>query len=146
YVQTDPQTPLMSLILVTMRPSFLPAIRAMLDRQTYVHTELVVALHGHKAMSLLPEQRRALEGGRAVLELAADWSLGRCLNAAIAEAGGTFVTKIDDDDLYGRGYLEETVAHLLAGDGDVVGKSEAFFYLEDSGAILLRRPGLSRKR
>lgn len=139
------QTPLLSLIVVTMRPAFLPAVRAMLDRQTYKRTEIVVALHGHKVIGLLPEQRLALEGARAVLELPEAWSLGRCLNAAIAEAGGIFVAKIDDDDLYGREYLTEAVGHLIAEKGDVVGKAETFFYLEESGTILLRRPGLSHK-
>ena len=142
----EPRAPLLSLVVVTMRPSFLPAIRVMLDRQTYRQVEIVIALHGYKVGDLPQEQRRALEGVRSVLELPADWSLGHCLNAAIAEANGEFVAKIDDDDLYGREYVAEMIRHLVAGDGDVVGKAEAFFYLEGSGAILLRKPGLSRKR
>ena len=129
-----------------MRPEFLPATRAMIDRQTYRQFEIVIALHGHKVVGLSEEQRRALEGARAVLELPSEWSLGRCLNAAMAEANGEFVAKIDDDDLYGREYVAEMMQHLLAGDGDVVGKAEAFFYFGASGAILLRKPGLSRKR
>lgn len=140
------QAPLVSLVLVTMRPTFLPGIRAILDRQTYRNTELVVALHGHRAADLEPTQRQALTGARAILELPGDWSLGRCLNAGVAEARGTFVAKIDDDDLYGRHYLQEAIAHLLAGHGDIVGKAESYAYLEESGVIVLRKPGLSLKR
>lgn len=140
------RTPLVSLVLVTMRPLLLPVIRSMLDRQTYRRFEVVVALHGHKVGDLPPEQRQALEGARAVLDLPPERSLGHCLNAAIAEASGEFVAKIDDDDLYGQDYVAEMMQHLVAGDGDVVGKAEAFFYFEATGAILLRKPGLSRKR
>ncbi len=142
----EASAPLLSLVVVTMRPWFLPATRAMLDRQSYRQVEIVIALHGHKVSDLPQEQRQALEGVRAVLELPADWSLGHCLNATIAEANGEFVAKIDDDDLYGRDYVAEMIRHLVAGDGDVVGKAEAFFYLEATGAILLRKPGLSRSR
>jgi len=140
-----PQTPLVSLVLVTMRPSFLPAICAMLDRQTYAHTELVVVLHGHEVIGLLPDERLALESARAVLEMPSSRSLGHCLNAAIAESRGIFVAKIDDDDLYGREYLAEMVGHLLAEDGDVVGKAEIYVYLEESGTVVLRKPGASLK-
>jgi hypothetical protein len=140
------QAPLVSLILVTMRPVFLPAMRVMLDGQIYRNTERVIVLHGYRAADLDRTQRQALASARAVLELPRDWSLGRCLNAAIAEARGQFIAKIDDDDLYGRAYLQEAVAHLSAGDGDIVGKAESYAYLEGSGVILLRRPGSSFAR
>ena len=117
----------------------------MLNRQTYAHTELVVALHGHKLVNLLPDERLALEGASAVLEIPADRSLGNCLNSAIEEANGQFVAKVDDDDLYGRNYLAEMVEHLVAGNGDIVGKAEFYVYLQDSGSIVLSSPGLGLK-
>lgn len=142
----SPGSPLVSLILVTMRPHLLVDIRAMLDQQTCTNTEIIIALHGHAIRSLTAAQQAALAGARVVMELPGDWSLGRCLNAAVSEARGDFIAKIDDDDLYGPHYLEETVAHLLRGDGAVVGKAEIYVYLEGSGVVLLWRPGLSHKR
>ena len=139
------QAPLLSTVLVTMRPAFLPAICAMLEHQTYSHRELIVGLHGQRISDLGDAQRQALAGARTVLEFPRDWSLGRCLNAGIAESHGIFVAKIDDDDLYGRNYLEEAVEHLSAGRGDIVGKAETYIYLEGSGIIVLRRPGASLK-
>ena len=56
----EAQAPLVSLVLVTMRPPFLPATRAMIDRQTYRQVEVVIGLHGHKVGDLSKEQRRAL--------------------------------------------------------------------------------------
>jgi hypothetical protein len=140
-----PRTPLVSLVLVTRRPSFLPEICGMLQCQTYAHTELVVALHGHKVMNLLPDERLALESASLVLELPGDCSLGSCLNSAVEKSSGQFVTKVDDDDLYGRNYLAELIEHLLAGDGDVIGKAEYYVYLQDSGSIVLISPGLGLK-
>lgn len=117
----------------------------MLDRQTYLQRELVVALHGYKTIDLLPKERSALQGARAVLELPGNFSLGRCINLAIAESRGIFIAKVDDDDLYAREYLAEAIKHLLAGDGDIVGKAETFVYLEKSGIILLKKPGAGLK-
>ncbi len=136
------QTPLISLILVTMRPALLPEICRMLRRQTYVHSELVIALHGHKAVNLLPAERLALGNASVVLELTGDRSLGDCLNSAIEQSSGLFVTKIDDDDVYGRNYLLEVVDHLVAKDGDIIGKAEFYVYLQDTGTIVLSSPGL----
>jgi len=126
-----------------MRPSYLPKICKILSYQTYAQTELVVVLHGHKATNLSPDERLALENARVVLEISSDRSYSYCFNAAIAAARGTFVAKIDDDDLYGREYLAEAVRHLLVGDGDVVGKAEFYIYLGGSGTVVLRTPGLS---
>ena len=72
-------------------------------------------------------------------------SLGFCLNAAISEARGDFVAKLDDDDIYGRGYLSEAVRVLREGRGDVAGKSEHFVYLHQTGQFVLRRAGESHQ-
>ncbi|WP_298126287.1 glycosyltransferase family A protein [Brevundimonas sp.] len=135
--------PMVSLLLVTRRPWLLPAVWTQLERQTYANTELVVVLHGHRMADLGAPEARVLEQASSVLELRPDVSLGHCLNAAIAEARGTFVAKIDDDDLYGSNYLAEAVHHLVAGHGDIVGKAEFYVYLAASGTTLLRHPGAS---
>lgn len=137
--------PLVSPVLVTMRPDRLHAILAMLARQRFDDAEWIVGLHGFGVPDLAGADRHAL-GKAAVLEMPAAWPLGRCLNAAVAEARGRFVAKIDDDDIYGRDYLSEAVAHLRSGKGDIVGKAETFVYLEGSGCVMLRLPGSSHAR
>jgi glycosyltransferase involved in cell wall biosynthesis len=137
--------PLVSLIVVTKRPTFLPAIMAMMARQDHQTIEVIVCLHGHEAVSLDAATRAALAGARHVLQRPEATSLGACLNAAIAEARGDFVAKVDDDDIYGRGYLSEAVRLLREGRGEVVGKAEHFVYLRQTGQFVLRRAGESHQ-
>jgi glycosyltransferase involved in cell wall biosynthesis len=141
--QPPPDTPMVSLLLVTRRPWLLPVIWTQLQRQTYAHTELIIALHGHRVADLAAPEARIVGNASSVLELRPDTSLGYCLNAAIAEARGEFVAKIDDDDLYGSNYLAESVHHLIEGHGDIVGKTEFYVYLAASGTTILRHPGAS---
>lgn len=137
--------PLVSLLLVSKRPRFLPVVLGMVARQTYQRYEIVAMLHGYSVDQLDPPTQRALVAAAVVEEAPPDWSLGRCLNAAVSRARGELVAKIDDDDLYGRGYLEESVAAFEQGAGDIVGKCEVYIYLAGSRRIMLRNPGNSRR-
>lgn len=114
----------------------------MVKRQAYGHIEFVIVLHGHKIVDLLSNERLALDSANVILEIPNDRSLGYCLNSAIGQSTGIFVTKIDDDDVYGQHYLEEVAEHLLAKNGDIIGKAEFYVYLEDTGSIVLSSPGL----
>ena len=134
---------MVSAILATRRPDFLPGAVRMVRAQAYAPVELVVALHGHPAVTLPEAARAALSAADRVIEAPADATLDECLDEAVAAARGEILAKIDDDDLYGPAYLEEAVAALAAGLGGVVGKTELYVHLLAERELLLWRPGAS---
>jgi glycosyltransferase involved in cell wall biosynthesis len=136
--------PLVSVVLPTRRPGLLAAAVGMVRAQAHPRVELVVALHGVARAALPAGAARALAAADVVVDAPAAWSLGRCLNEAARAARGDVLAKVDDDDLYGPSYLDEAVAALEAGRGDVVGKTEMYVYLARSRELLLWHPGASR--
>ncbi|WP_371858923.1 glycosyltransferase [Glutamicibacter nicotianae] len=73
-----------------------------------------------------------------LIEMGEESTLGDCLNAAVAVATGDFITKMDDDDLYGDYYLFDQVSALRYSGASIVGKQAHYMYLADSDATLLR--------
>lgn len=121
------QPPSVSAVLVTRRPQYAQrAIRA-LKAQTYLDLEIVVALHGCE-----PESLGALDsGGREMTLLAYPGSMpfGAVLAAACERAGGTLLTKVDDDDIYGPEHVWDLVLARSYKGATVVGKSAEFVHL-----------------
>lgn len=129
-----------SCMVSTNRPRQLRHIFKQFSQQVYAHKQLVLLTHGFEpdAESL---KMIALEHGiENFVHLSRDISesLGACLNAIVASADGTVLTKMDDDDLYGQHYLGDLVHARSFSGADVVGKSAHYMHLQDSG-ILIRR-------
>ncbi|MGP9817199.1 glycosyltransferase family protein [Glutamicibacter sp. 363] len=132
--------PKVSAVVSTIRPHQIDHIISSVGSQLNVDTELVLVTHGF-AVDRKAFEAKAVEANLAdykILELSAELSLGDCLNAAVAEATGDFITKMDDDDLYGANYLFDQVAALRYSGASIVGKQAHFMYLADSDATLLR--------
>ena len=134
---------LVTVILATRRPAFLPAAVRMIRAQGCAPVELIVVLHGHPAGGLPDPQRAAVADADRAIEAPASWSIDECLDAGIDAARGEILAKVDDDDLYGPGSLGEAVAALAAGKGDVIGKTEIYVHLVAERQLVLWRPGAS---
>ena len=126
-----PRLPLVSVLLVTRRPAWLPAALAAVARQTYPRLELVLGLHG--------EGFTGVESGVAglgrlskhvkVVRVDRRLSLGSALNAATAAASGTLLAKMDDDEVYGAEHLWDLVLAHEYSQAQLVGKGAEFVYL-----------------
>ena len=160
-----PKLPLVSILLATRRPGFLPWALASAARQTYPRLELVLALHGGGFADVVERQIAALPFTAKVLRTAAGEPLGAVLNAAAEVAGGTLLTKMDDDDAYGAEHIWDLAAAQEYSGAELVGKWMEFTYLAASnrtvyapggggerywtqapagGAMLISRRGLDR--
>ncbi|MFR0636660.1 glycosyltransferase [Arthrobacter sp. LS16] len=133
-------TPKVSAVVSTIRPHQLNHIFETVGRQKDVDVELILVTHKFIAD---PNEVADLANASGVsnyriLELGDESTLGDCLNAAVNEASGDFVTKMDDDDLYGEYYLFDQVAALRYSGASIVGKQAHYMYLMDSDATLLR--------
>ena len=136
-----PEVPRVSVLLATRRPGLLPAAMANVARQRYPRLELVLALHGPGFEPAAVE--RAVTGLAhpvKVVRLDERHVLGSVLNAATAEASGTLLAKMDDDDVYGPEHLWDLVlAHEYSGAA-LVGKFPATVYLPSSDRTVRQRP------
>jgi hypothetical protein len=68
------------------------------------------------------------------------------LNVMAERASGAFVTKWDDDDLYGPHHLEDLVVALRHSGSDLIGKRAEFVYFADVNETIVRETrGAERK-
>jgi spore maturation protein CgeB len=132
--------PTVSVIVPTIRPHQIEHILSTVGSQRAVDVELILATHGFE---IDPEEFATLATQHGVndfkvLALGKELTLGDCLNKAVAAATRDFITKMDDDDLYGENYLADQVAALRFSGATIVGKQAHYMYLADSNATLLR--------
>ena len=134
------EPPAVSAILATRRPELLGPALAMLAGQTYPNLEIVLCLHGVAA----PPGLAAALGGRPhqIVEVPAEASFGAALGLATARAGGTLVTKVDDDDTYGPEHLWDLVLSRHYSGATLVGKGSELVFLERRGTVVRRRSGV----
>lgn len=134
----DP-TPVVSALLVSRRRDAVPEAIARIAAQTHRPLELVVALHGATASREITAAMDDAGVPTILLELDSGLSLGACLNRAADAATGSVVAKIDDDDHYGPGYLEDAVHALRYTGAGVVVKAAQYTYLAARNETVLRR-------
>ncbi len=132
--------PTVSVIVPTIRPQQIEHILSTVGSQRAVDVELILATHGFE---IDPEDLATLAtrygvNDFKVLALGKELTLGDCLNKAVEAATRDFITKMDDDDLYGENYLADQVAALRYSGATIVGKQAHYMYLADSNATLLR--------
>lgn len=133
-------TPKVSAIVSTIRPHQLQHIFTTVGKQQDVEVELVLVTHKFSAAVEQLNYMAAVAGvtNYRLLEMGEESTLGDCLNAAVEIAAGDFITKMDDDDLYGEHYLFDQVSALRYSGASIVGKQAHYMYLADSDATLLR--------
>ena len=139
-VESMATRPKVSAVVSTIRPHQLGHILRTLGAQKDVDVELILVAHGFNIDRKEFEILAADVGVTSfkILELSRELTLGDCLNWAVVEAAGDFITKMDDDDLYGEYYLFDQVSALRYSGASLVGKQAHFMYLADSDATLLR--------
>lgn len=132
--------PMVSAVVSTIRPNQIEHVFTTLAAQRGVDVELILVTHGFTVDKKILDDLAVAYKVRdfQVFSMDAGESLGDCLNAAVAKANGDFITKMDDDDLYGANYLFDQVSALRFSGASIVGKQAHYMYLADSDATLLR--------
>jgi len=129
-----------AVVCVSMRPHLLEAVVANISRQVDVDLEVVyVANAGTFDMHVVEESFAPIER-TTILHPPARASLGAALNQAMEHTDARFVAKFDDDDVYGPGFVADSLrAHGYAGAG-VVGKHSYYARIARTGSTYLRFP------
>ncbi len=129
------ELPPVSILLATRRPGFLLYALDSVARQTYPNLELVLALHG-EGFGNIARQLSELRYPVTVLRTPASEPLGAVLNAATEASGGTLLTKMDDDDVYGADHVWDLVLAREYSGAQLVGKFREFVYLACSDCTI----------
>ncbi|WP_419922417.1 glycosyltransferase [Candidatus Poriferisodalis sp.] len=126
------QPPEVSILAPTRRPDRLADVVKTVSSQTYPRLELVLALHGDGFDSDTEIEAVASDGGHSLRIVRVDGAepLGAVLRAAAEAAGGSLLTKMDDDDYYGAEHVQDLVLAHEYSAAELIGKSAEYVYLE----------------
>lgn len=132
--------PTVTAMVSTNRPHQLRHVIDTLAAQVDVEAQILVGTHGFSARDDV--RAYAQDNGMNVMwqELDNTLTLGGCYNMLIERADGDYIAKIDDDDLYGPGYLFDSLIATRYSRADVVGKHAHYMYLTDKNVTVLRFP------
>ncbi|WP_405216956.1 glycosyltransferase [Agrococcus sp. Ld7] len=131
--------PGISVLCSTIRPHLIEGVFATIGRQTETNIQLVLNLHGAE-VSDAQIDRLAQEHGVAdytVLRMPRSDTLGACLNAMVDIAAHSVVAKMDDDDFYGRHYLQDLLDSYLVSGAEIVGKAASYVHFEGREQTIL---------
>jgi hypothetical protein len=134
----EPTPPTVTAVLVTRRPRLAASALRMVRDQTYPRLDVILAVHG---VPVAPElEAEVAEPGVPVelMRIPADANLGEAIELATARARGAFVTKVDDDDVYGPEHVWDLVIARAISGAMVVGKTARFVMLDRMGITVSR--------
>jgi hypothetical protein len=143
-----PPAPPVSVVLSTRRTSRLSGVLRDVAAFDYPRLQLVVGLHLDDAdedgvRRLLAEIAPHVDP--VVVSRSASTSFGAVLGDLTARADGALVTKVDDDDRYGRQHVWDLVLARGYSGAVVVGKPAEFVYLEDLDTTVRRASARSEE-
>lgn len=128
--------PVVSGITASNRPYLLDQLLSVGVKQTYPRFEHVIVLNSDN-VDINKLQKK--EGIHKFYYMPEDQNIGSCLNVAKANASGEYITKIDDDDLYGSNYIYDMILNLRSADLDFFGKKpNGAIYIESEDVSGLR--------
>ena len=118
-----------------MRPWLLDACIERFQQDAYPEKELIIVVHGAPATAREMAIRSGGDNRIQVHQLGKPRSLGACLNFAAMQTDAPFWAKVDDDDLYGPGYLSDMMLYQQIGDSSLLAKPPAFLYFEEQDEL-----------
>lgn len=126
-----------SILLCTSRPHNIIAALKQVAAQSHPHKELVLILHGDNfPLASIKTELKKLDFPTRLLQKPSSAIFGECLNAGLDAASGTFITKMDDDDIYGPNHLLDLLAAYRYTGADIVGKWSNFVHFAASNKTI----------
>ena len=133
-----------SVVVATKRPENVARVCEIVKKQDYKNLELVFALHGEGFAADADYERLTGENlPLTILRFPTEEIFGDVLSKASSVAQGEWVTKIDDDDWYGKEHVSDLILATNYSNADLVGKSSEFVYLTKQDQTIRRDLGNS---
>lgn len=132
---------MVSVIACTNREEFINNIIHNFQKQKLKDKELVLILNTNKIdFDITNRMLKGMDINYQIFQFSDETSLGECLNKGGEAASYDLVAKMDDDDFYGPGYLQEAYSILSQTDADLVGKSSFYIYFNKTRELRLYNP------
>ena len=122
-----------AVVMATRRPDDLGNALTYLRDQTLPSFELYLGLHGFNLNTSLKNEITKLRNRKIkvfVHHFDATNTLGEVLTALAQETTSRYISKMDDDDIYGSEHLHDLLDCIVAHECEVVGKAMNYIYLE----------------
>lgn len=138
HIQEKTFSPTISIVLASKRPQYIKQALLQLEQQTILPSEVLINLHGATKddYALVTSIAKKSSLVVHVNEFSESVLFGEVLNAAVDQATGEFITKIDDDDYYGPNHLKDLYAAFISSCADFVGKWSNWVYLKAEDKII----------
>jgi glycosyltransferase involved in cell wall biosynthesis len=129
--------PSVSIIIATYRPHLKQNCIETYDKQIYKNKELILLCHYNEPQDF--EIDSALNDSIRECYMPHDLPIGKVLAYGAKAARGDYAVRMDDDDMYGKFYLQDAMFVPRMFDVEIWGKPPGFFYSEKDDATYLRR-------
>ncbi|MBU2980663.1 glycosyltransferase family 2 protein [Lentibacter algarum] len=131
------KTPLINIVVPTVRPALVPYILKIAEAQTHQNIALSIVVNGAD----VSDETRALVAAHPIAtlyEMPNYKTIGYCMNYGIDQVASDYWAKFDDDDVYGPNYLSDMLLQRKYAEFDITGKSSFFGYFEEDDKIHIR--------
>lgn len=140
--------PSLAIVLATSRPDGLLKILSQLEKQSLATFQLFLGIHGYELTASHHEIIERLENRRILVNVQnfeKSITLGVMLTSLANASSSEFIAKIDDDDIYGPQYLQDSLDAIIINGADLVGCALNYIYLEKIDLTVRRfnRNGIS---
>ncbi|MGV8907735.1 MAG: glycosyltransferase [Propionicimonas sp.] len=130
--------PAISVIVSCQRPTLLVQILEQVAAQDYPSVEVVIGCHGFAAPPRESFSQKVQSVLGPILAFEADTIFGDVLARLSAASSGDFISKMDDDDLYGPSHLSDLYAAWVYSEAQLVGKKLALVHFEETDTLAVR--------
>jgi glycosyltransferase involved in cell wall biosynthesis len=144
-LSTGTRLPRVTIVLATHRVDRIDECRRIVSSQDYPNLETIIVLNNDAFDEASVRNAFADVPSLQILRLPAARNLGSCVNLGVANATGSYIAKMDDDDFYGPSYISDLVLSALESGADITGKKATFFYFEDGEEYCLWHSGLHNR-
>jgi hypothetical protein len=141
--------PSLEIIMASRRPDYLLKILPQLEKQSLPEFVISIGVHGYELRPQHFDLIHRLENrgiSVTVQSFENSVTLGSILTTLADASDAKFIAKIDDDDIYGPEYLQDSLDSIIVNNADVVGRALNYIYLRpiDLTVRCFDRAGTSR--
>ena len=135
--------PRATVVCPTYRPERLTQVLETFRAQSWPDRELIVVANTDHP-DRWDTARLDLSADEQIIFLSRRYGPGMALNLGAARGTGEYVLRMDDDDRYGRHYIEDAMLAAAATRADIIGQSACFYLYSDVDRLVLRSNRLWR--
>ncbi len=140
-LNTSDTCPPIDILCISKRPNNIDHIYKNFSRQTYKNKNIHLIWNvNHNIGDYCKNISKKIEIENIRISTIDDqYNIGYCLNHGIKSSSGKYWFKFDDDDYYGKHYIEDTVNMYSMTDHDALFKRSAFISFASQGDLYLRK-------